>query len=235
MATAMLAECWKIKIGPKAQQQNKSIRNQRFNNSSDNASRSPYPESAAMQTPPHEITALLCAWKAGDGKAYEDLIKIVYPHLHRLAARQMRRESVGHTLSATALVHEAYLRLLDSNLDWRDRSHFLAVAAVVMRRVLVDHARSRKSGKRGSGALKVSLDEVSLAVSPTPANILDLDDALTRLAERDSRKARLVELRYFGGMSCEEAANVIGTSVATANRDLKFARAWLRQELSPSV
>ncbi len=104
-----------------------------------------------MQTPPHEITALLCAWKAGDGKAYEDLIKIVYPHLHRLAARQMRRESVGHTLSATALVHEAYLRLLDSNLDWRDRSHFLAVAAVVMRRVLVDHARSRKSGKRGSG------------------------------------------------------------------------------------
>jgi len=188
-----------------------------------------------MQTPAHEITALLGAWKGGDGRAYEDLINVVYPQLHILAARQMRRESVGHTLSATALVHEAYLRMLGSELNVEDRSHFMAVAAVVMRRVLVDHARNRKRSKRGSGALKISLDEVYLAVDPAPADILDLDNALTRLAECDARKARLVELLFFAGMNCEEAAVILGTSVATANRDLKFARAWLRHELNSPV
>lgn len=178
-----------------------------------------------------EITALLVRWRGGDEAAFERLMPLVYDELRRLAERHMRAERPDHTLQATALVHEAYVRLIGIEADWQDRAHFLSLAARLMRRVLVDHAKAAHRQKRGGGAKKLSLDDVAL-VSPQPSSdLLDLDDALNRLAEIDERKARAVELHYFAGLTYDETAEVLGVSPATVDRDLRMARAWLYAEV----
>jgi RNA polymerase sigma factor (TIGR02999 family) len=178
-----------------------------------------------------DVTQLLVRWRGGDESAHERLMPLVYDELRRLADRYMRAERPDHTLQATALVHEAYVRLVGVDAAWQDRAHFMSLAATMMRRVLVDHARAGRRQKRGGGAAKVSLDDVAL-LSPEPsAELLDLDDALTRLAAIDERKARAVELHYFGGLTYEETAEVLGISPATVDRDLRMARAWLYREV----
>ena len=183
--------------------------------------------------PPQRVTALLQAWGRGDDTALAALLPAVYAELHRQAERYMRGQPAGHTLQTTALVHEAYLRLVDqSDTEWRSRAHFFGVAAKAMRSILVDHARARHAAKRGAGAAQVTLSEVA-GTDPAPdMDVLELDDALRRLAEIDPDKARLVELRYFGGLSIEEAAEVLEISPATLKRHWNTARAWLRRELA---
>ena len=183
---------------------------------------------------PHAVTELLRAWSAGDASASESLVPLVYAELRRQAGIALPREVEGHTLQATALVHEAWLRL-DGQHDarWESRSQFLAVAAQMMRRVLVDHARGRHALKRGSAATQVTLgdaDQVA-AASAEGVDVLALDEALARLAELDPRKARLVELRYFAGLSIPEAAAALAISPATVGREWAVARMWLRREL----
>jgi RNA polymerase sigma factor (TIGR02999 family) len=182
-----------------------------------------------------QITQLLSAWRGGDPCALDQLMPQVYEQLRELASRYMRKERADHTLRATALVHEAYLKLLTAEMRYEDRMHFLAVAAITMRRILVDRARSYHSAKRGSGAERVLFDDVDMASKPVAIDVLDMDTALTRLAKQDHRKARLIELTYFGGMNAEEAATVMEISTATVNRDLKLARAWLQRELTGNV
>jgi len=181
--------------------------------------------------PPTEISQLLLDWKRGDSRATERLMPILYEELKRLARHHLRGESEGHTLQTTALVHEAYLRLIGSDVAWEGRRHFFAVAAQVMRRVLVDHARGRGRAKRGGGAVAVGLREDLAAAPDRPADLLDLDEALERLSSLDPRKAQIVELLYFGGLSYDEAATVLEISPATVHRDLRLARAWLFREL----
>jgi RNA polymerase sigma-70 factor, ECF subfamily len=185
-------------------------------------------------TPARDVTELLRAWSAGDQGAFDVLVPIVYSELKRLAERYMRRQDVGHTLHATALVHEAYLRLAGQERpDLTNRRHFFGVAGKVMRSVLVDHARGRLRGKRGAGATVVTLGAASdSAGSGQDVDVLELDEALTRLADFDPEKSRLVELRYFTGLTIEETAEVLGVSPATVKRDWVAARAWLRRELS---
>lgn len=178
-----------------------------------------------------DVTGLLMAWKAGDSKAVDRLLPILYSELKRLASQQLRGESTGHTLQTTALVHEAYLRLVGSDVAWEGRRHFFAVAAQVMRRVLVDHARSRRRGKRGGGEVAVPLQEEIAAAPDRPADLVDLDEALERLKGFDPRKAQIVDLFYFGGLSYDETAAVLEISAATVHRDLRLARAWLYREL----
>jgi RNA polymerase sigma factor (TIGR02999 family) len=181
----------------------------------------------------HVVTELLRAWGAGDVSAPEALVPLVYAELRRQAAHALRREGEGHTLQATALVHEAWLRL-DGQHDarWESRTQFLAVAAQMMRRVLVDHARARRALKRGGAGTLVTLGDANHAVaSSDDVDVLALDEALARLAAIDPRKARLVELRYFAGMSIPEAAAALGVSLATAGREWAVARMWLRREL----
>ncbi|HTS69993.1 MAG TPA: sigma-70 family RNA polymerase sigma factor [Terriglobia bacterium] len=187
-----------------------------------------------METSPGEVTNLLIQLKNGNQEAESRLVPLVYAELRRLAARYMRGERPGHTLQATALVHEAYLRLAgEKEIDWQNRAHFFAVAAKLMRRILVDHARAKRARKRGGADQNVTLDE-AIVVQPEPRHqFLVLDEALQRLAERDPRQARIVELRYFAGLSEEEAADVLGISVRTVKRDWSVARAWLYQELNP--
>jgi RNA polymerase sigma factor (TIGR02999 family) len=182
------------------------------------------------------VTAALVDWGRGAAGAADRLLELIYPELHRIAERQMRRERAGHTLQPTALVHEAYLKLVDqSHVDWRNRAHFLSVAAQAMRRLLVDHARGRDRDKRGGGATLLELDsaagEAGLAVPGHSVDLLALDQALERLAVLDPAQARLVELRFFGGLSVEEAAEALGISTATAGRDFRSARAFLAREL----
>jgi len=179
-----------------------------------------------------QITQLLGAWRSGDSDALDQLMPLVYEQLRVLASRYMRKERTDHTLRATALVHEAFLKLLEADVGFEDRMHFLAIAAITMRRILVESARSHRSAKRGGGAEKVVLDDAILISQPVGIDVLDLDAALTRLGKQDQRKARLIELTYFGGMSAEEAAAVLEISTATVNRDLKLARAWLQRELT---
>jgi RNA polymerase sigma-70 factor (ECF subfamily) len=181
----------------------------------------------------HAVTELLHAWGAGDAGASEALVPLVYTELRRQARRALRRERQGHTLQATALVHEAWLRLDDQHdARWESRSHFLAVAALTMRRVLVDHERTRRALKRGGGGTQVTLSEAEQAVAPSDGvDVLALDDALARLAILDPRKARLVELRYFAGLSMPEAAAALGISQATVGREWAVSRMWLRREL----
>jgi RNA polymerase sigma factor (TIGR02999 family) len=179
------------------------------------------------------ITEMLVAWRNGDPLAFESLAPIVERELHRLAKGYMARERPGHTLQATALVNEAYLRLIDaSQVQWQNRAHFFAVSAQVMRRILVDFARSHQNLKHGGNARPVTLDE-ALILSPEPdANLVAVDEALNRLAELDARQSRVVELRFFGGLSLEETAEVLKVSVGTVRRDWTLARAWLHRELN---
>ena len=179
-----------------------------------------------------KVTHLLADWGRGDQAAFQKLTPLVYEEMRRLAHHYMKGQSPGHTLQTTALVHEAYLRLVDqSNPSFANRSHFLAVAAKAMRHVLVDHAKSQQRQKRGAGARKVDLDAVAL-ISPEQSDaILDLNDGLERLAGLDSRAAQCVELRYFGGLNQDEIAEVLKVSPVTVRRDWVFARAWLYREL----
>jgi len=185
-----------------------------------------------MPTNPANVTDLLVAWSDGDKQAYDKLMPLVYDELHRLAHRYMSRERPGHTLQTTALLGEAYLRLVDQKVRWQNRSHFFAIAAEVMRRILVDYARQRTYAKRGGGAHQVELDEALLMARDRSAQLIALDDAMKRLAEFDERKAQVVELRFFGGLSVEETAEVLKISVNTVKRDWSTARAWLFKEVT---
>ena len=178
------------------------------------------------------VTALLNDWRRGDAGAADELLPLVYDELRKLAASHMRRERPGHTFSPTDLVSEAYVRLLQGAPDaWDDRVHFFAIAARVMRQILVDHARKRAAGKRGAGGEKVELDGDVPALE-RPAHVLALDDALRELAQFDERKARAIELVYFGGMTQDEVAAVLEVSVTTVARDLKVAEAWIRGQMA---
>jgi RNA polymerase sigma factor (TIGR02999 family) len=179
-----------------------------------------------------EVTRLLESWRRGDDQALDRLIPLVYPELRRLAARYLRGERRDHTLEATALVHEAYLRLAGGTTpEWRDRVHFYAVSSRLMRRILVDHARARLAGKRGGGLHRAALDLPELVAHDRAAELVALDDALAALAAFDRRKARVLELRFFGGLSVEEAAAVLGLSTSTVVFETRLARAWLRREM----
>jgi RNA polymerase sigma-70 factor (ECF subfamily) len=178
------------------------------------------------------ITQLLLAWNNGDQEALEKLTPLVYAELHRLAKFYMVRERTGHTLQTTALIHEAFLRLIDwKNVRWQNRAHFFGVAAQVMRRILVDFARSRQSAKRGNGTQQISLDEAIAIHEDRSAEFIALDDALKSLAEIDRRKSQIVEMRFFGGLSAEETAEVLNVSLRTVEREWNLARTWLYREL----
>ena len=190
-------------------------------------------EARESEAPAAEVTGLLRAWRAGDLQAEERLIGVLYQELHGMAQRRLRRERQATTLQTTALVHEAYLRLVDQQrVEWRDRGHFLALAATMMRRVLVDRARARQAGKRGSGEAAIALTDVEeMGVDPA-VEVLDVDRALERLAAAFPRPARVVELRFFGGLELQEIGAVIGVTERTVKRDWAFARAWLARELA---
>jgi RNA polymerase sigma-70 factor, ECF subfamily len=184
---------------------------------------------------PGEITRLLGALRQGDTAAESQLIQLVYGDMHARARQYMRRERADHTLQPTALVNEAYMRLMqDQVADFQSRAHFFATASIVMRRVLVDHARARGAGRRPDGKQKVELNDFMASASPRMDEMLMLDEALTRLSQMDARQGRLVEMMYFGGLTEEEAAAVLGVSTRTVKRDWRSARAWLQAELNKS-
>jgi RNA polymerase sigma factor (TIGR02999 family) len=181
----------------------------------------------------HDVTALLDDWSRGDRRALDRLLPLVYAELRRVATRQLRRERNGHTLQPTALVHEAYLRLVEQrNVEWQNRAHFYGVAAQVMRRILVDHARRQTARKRGDGAQRVPIEDIAETVA-AEVPVLVLDQALGRLEQLDPGLAHIVELRAFGGLTIDEVAHVLNVSVSTAKRDWRTAKAWLRNELVP--
>lgn len=187
-----------------------------------------------MEKPsPREVSALLHAWRRGDKAALDQLMPLVYGELRRLAHRYMTRERAGHSLQTTALVHEAYIRLVDlSHIEWRDRAHFFAIAASFMRRILVDRARSRAYRKRGGDVKQVSLDETLVVPAESGLDMVKLDDALNALAGFDPRKARVVELRFFGGLTESETAEVLEVSRETVKRDWRLAKMWLLSEMT---
>jgi len=187
------------------------------------------------EPPPHEVTVLLRAWGGGDKQALDRLAPLVYRGLRRIASRMMAGERPNHTLQATALVNEAYVRLVDARqVSWQDRAHFFAICARAMRQILVDHARSRGSTKRGGGEVAIELDE-AMAAAPSPeVNLLELDEALKRLEALDPRKSQVVELRFFGGLNLEETAEALNVSTKTVQRDWDLARGWLYRELHTS-
>ncbi len=193
-------------------------------------------ESIDREPPDADVTQLLLAWRDGDREAGERLLSAVYAELHAQAGRAMRRESSEHTLQATALVHEAYLRLVDQRrVQWRNRAHFFGIAAQVMRRVLVDYARARLTEKRGGGLQQITLGGAGVASGDDDAvELMALHDALDRLAALDETQARIVELRYFAGLNIEETAEALDISPATVKREWAVARAWLRRELEAS-
>lgn len=181
-----------------------------------------------------DITELLVEWRRGDEQAFDALFPLVYEEMRRRAHGYLRREREDHTLSATALVHEAYLKLIDiDRIDWQDRSHFFAMAARAMRRILVSHARKHNAVKRGGGATKLSLDEAPTLSSSRSEQMLALDEALERLSALDERKGRVVELRFFGGLTIEETAEALEVAPSTVKLDWQKARAWLYRELEP--
>ncbi len=183
-----------------------------------------------------DVTQLLVAASGGDAKAAEALLPVVYDDLRRRAQAMMRREGGGHTLQATALVHEAYMRLIQQDrVDWQGRAHFFAIAAQIMRRILVDHARGRLRAKRGGGQAKVSLDEGLPLTTERDADVVALDDALQRLATLDPRQAQIVEMRFFGGLTVEEVALALGVSKRTVEAEWTLIKAWMRRELSPDA
>jgi len=180
-----------------------------------------------------ELTELLISWSAGDETALHRLMPIIDQELHRIAHYHMNRETPGHTLQTSALVNEAYLKLINQkNVKWQNRAHFFAIAARLMRRILIDHARAQNRAKRGGDAERVPLSEAEVAGQPSPAELLALNTALERLAEIDLQKSRIVEMRYFGGLTMEEVAEVLGVSVVTVRRHWRLAKAWLRREVS---
>ena len=185
------------------------------------------------QTPTHEVTRLLLDWSKGDKTALDKLMPLIYEELRRLAHRYMNRERAGHTMQTTALVNEAYVRLVNrKNVHWQDRAHFFAIAAELMRTILVDHARSHASTKRGGGARKLALDEALVVSQERAADVVALDDALRALALIDPKQSRIVELRFFGGLTIEETAEVLDLSAATIKREWSTAKAWLYHELA---
>jgi len=187
-------------------------------------------------SPTQEVTCLLRAWSQGDAAALDELYRIVYDELRRLAHRYMSRENAGHALQTTALVNEAYLRLADAkDLKWQDRAHFFAVSANVMRRILIDEARARRAERRGGDNLTIALDEALDAQGGEDLDLIALDLALDGLAKFNRRQSRVVELRYFGGLSVEETAEVLKVSADTVMRDWRFAKAWLKRELLRGV
>jgi RNA polymerase sigma factor (TIGR02999 family) len=189
-----------------------------------------------MTTAPKEVTQLLIEWGNGSQAALEELMPLVYDELHRLAHRHIGRERPGHTLQTSALANEAYLRLVDQrNVHWQNRAQFFSIASRLMRRILVDHARGRHYAKRGGGALQVPLDEVAIVSHERAAELVALDDALTGLAAVDPRKCQVVELRFFGGMSVAEIAEVLGVSSVTVMRDWRTAKAWLYRAIEKGV
>lgn len=184
-------------------------------------------------TAPSEITGLLVDWGNGDKAALDRLFPLVEKELHRLAHSYMRRENRDHTLQTSALVNEAYIRLVDQkDTRWQNRAHFFGIAATIMRRILINYARDRHRKKRGGQAVQVSLSEVAVMSDQKSSELIALDEALNKLAELDERKARVVELRHFGGLGVEETAEVLGVSTATVNRDFKMAKAWIWREIS---
>ena len=187
------------------------------------------------------VTRLLSAWRAGDSDALQQLTPLVYEELRLLAHRYMRRERGSHTLQATAVVHEAFVRMVDMEVAWQDRNHFYAVAATLMRRILVDHAKGKQRTKRGGTSHISSLDTSDLNTATTLAagnntfDVLDIDEALQQLAKVDARLAQTIELHYFGGLTCPEIAVALNLSEATVHRDLRLAKAWMLKELRPST
>ena len=186
-----------------------------------------------MRTPPpNEITRLLLRWSRGDKSALDQLMPVVYDELYKLANGYLRRERPGHTLQPTALINEAYLRLIKQDFpEWQSRRHFYGVAAQLMRQILVEYARGRAADKRGGGDQKFSLDEALTFSDEKAAELVTLNDALIALAKFDERKVRIIELRYFGGLSLEETAAALGLSIATIGHEMRLARAWLRREV----
>jgi RNA polymerase sigma factor (TIGR02999 family) len=182
---------------------------------------------------PNSVTQLLLAWSDGDQVARDQLMSVVYEELHRLAHRYMKRESPGHTLQTSALVNEAFVKLVDQrDVRWQNRAHFFGIAAQMMRRILVDHARGRQTAKRGHGMRDVSFDDAFYVSDERSAEVVAVHEALEQLTTLDSRKAQIVELRFFGGLSIEETAEVLGVSPGTVMRDWTLAKAWLRREMT---
>jgi len=179
----------------------------------------------------HVVTGLLRRWSSGEREALDELMPLVYRELHGLAAHYLRGERPDHTLQSTALVNEAYLRLVDQHTDWRNRAHFYGVAARILRRILVDHARERKAAKRGSDQKKGSLDQALTLPAQADVDLMALDESLDRLAEMDPKKARLVELKYFAGLPVHEVAQMMGISAATVHREWAIARTWLYRDM----
>src|SRR5262245_11166332 len=185
-----------------------------------------------MASSPDEVTLMLIRWSHGEADALDQLLPLVYSELRHLASRALRRERRDHTLQPTALVHEAYLRLIDQrNVNWQNRAHFFAIASQAMRRIIVDHARRHNAIKRGGDNLKVELEAAMLVPGAKDVDVVRLDDALTELAAFDPQQCRIVELRFFGGLSIEETAEVVGISPATVKRDWSMAKAWLHREM----
>jgi RNA polymerase sigma factor (TIGR02999 family) len=185
-----------------------------------------------MAYPKQNVTDLLNAWGAGDKGAFDELVTVVYDELRRQASRYLRHESPGHTLQTTDLIHEAYLRLVDQkNPHWQNRAQFFGIAAQLMRRILVDHARARHRAKRGGRNIRISLDEEIESGGSNDVELINIDEALNRLAETDIQQSKIVELRFFGGLNVEETSQVLGVSPRTVKRRWRFAKAWLRREL----
>lgn len=195
-------------------------------------------DSGSAQHSRQAVTRLLSAWRAGDNSALQQLTPLVYEELRLLAHRYMRRERNSHTLQATAVVHEAFVRMVDLEVAWQDRTHFYAVAATLMRRILVDHAKSKHRAKRGGSALIRSLEtsdfNTAAAIGVSTYDVLDVDETLEQLAKVDERLARAIELHYFGGLTCPEIAATLNISEATVHRDLRLAKAWMLKELGPA-
>ena len=186
-----------------------------------------------MAAKPNDITQLLLKWSKGSSAALEDLVPLIYPELRRLARKYMRQEKPGHTLQTSALINEAYLRLAGTEAaEWQNRSHFFAVAAQVMRHILIDHARKHQVARRGGGLLRVSLDETAFASHERAAEFMALDEALTKLALVDARKSQIVEMKFFGGLTVEEVAEVMKLSPITIKREWRAAKAWLHLEIT---
>ncbi|HEU4477221.1 MAG TPA: sigma-70 family RNA polymerase sigma factor [Pyrinomonadaceae bacterium] len=182
------------------------------------------------------VTQLLIGWSNGDREALDALLPVVYEELRKQAANYLRRERVGHTLQTTALIHEAYLKLVDQkNVHWQNRAHFFGIAAQLMRRILVDHARTKKRAKRGGSNIRVSFNEANVLTPSQNLDIVALDEALERLSEIDEQQSRIVELRFFSGLTVEETAAVLAISPATVKRDWSMAKAWLHREISSLI